>query len=69
MVRAFLPSINLPGAPQKTSAAPPPKSAEEEIKYNDKIKFTDRLKTLKPEELGVLVTKITEICPQAFKEV
>lgn len=68
MVRTFLPSILLPGLPPKAAASPVSKSSCEEIKYSDKIKFIDRIKVLKPEELGVLVSKISEVCPAAFKE-
>lgn len=48
MVKTFLPTINLPGAPVKASATAATKHEEEEIKYQDKIRFTDRIKVLRP---------------------
>ena len=70
MVRTFLPTIPLPNNGVATKSPQlPAKPEEEEIKYQEKIRFTDRLKVLKPEELGQLVQKIVEICPLAFREV
>lgn len=49
MVKTFLPAIVLPGTQPKAQAPPAPKPEEEEIKYQDKIRFTDRIKVLRPE--------------------
>lgn len=49
MVKTFLPTINLPGVPANAPASQMAKQEDEEVKYHDKIRFTDRLKTLRAE--------------------
>lgn len=68
MVKTFLPAISLPGVPAKSVVPEPVKKEEEEVKYHDKIRLTDRLKVLKPDELGIVVKKLREVCPRAFRE-
>ena len=46
LVKNHFPAIVLPGQPAKTASAKP---EAEEIKHDDKIKFVDRIKVLKPE--------------------
>lgn len=40
----------------------------EEVTYQEKVRFSQRIKTLTQEDLGKIVQMIQAQCPDAFKE-
>lgn len=41
---------------------------KDQVSFNDKVKLSERLKTLSPLDLGAVVEEIMQKCPLAFKQ-
>lgn len=42
---------------------------QEQVSYNDKVEFSNSLKQLQPEQIGLIVHMIQNTCPNAFVEI
>ena len=76
MIKNYLPNIQLP-LPGIQSGRPetmqPIEALEEpvetdEVTYQEKLRFSQRIKNLSQEELGSVVDMIRSLCPDAFRE-
>ncbi|CAD8082616.1 unnamed protein product [Paramecium sonneborni] len=71
-VKNYLPLVNLPQVVPKTKETPSDvyqEEPQEQVTYNDKVEFSNNLKQLAPEQIGLIVHMIQNTSPNAFIEI
>ncbi|CAD8092949.1 unnamed protein product [Paramecium sonneborni] len=71
-VKNYLPLVNLPQVVPKTKENPSEvyqEEPQEQVTYNDKVEFSNNLKQLAPEQIGLIVHMIQNTSPNAFIEI
>ncbi|CAD8171690.1 unnamed protein product [Paramecium octaurelia] len=71
-VKNYLPLVNLPQVVPKTKEITSDvyqEEPQEQVTYNDKVEFSNNLKQLAPEQIGLIVHMIQNTSPNAFVEI